>query len=58
MLSEILSYLGDRIDVEVGALCLSTEEMCGAMEAYNIRAPTTRCPVIFSMDVIAMYPNL
>ena len=58
MLSEILSYLGDRIDVEVGALCLSTEEMCGNMEAYNIRAPTTRCPVIFSMDVIAMFPNL
>ena len=58
MLSEILSYLGDRVDVEVGALCLSTEEMCGALETYNNRASTTRTPVIFSMDVVAMYPNL
>ena len=58
MLSEILSYLGDRMDVEVGALCISTEEMCGALEIFNTMASTTRSPVIFSMDVVAMYPNL
>jgi hypothetical protein len=43
---------------EVGNLCLSTEEMCGALETYNARASTTRTPVIFSKDVVAMYPNL
>ena len=43
---------------EVGNLCLSTEEMCGAIETYNARTSTTRTPVIFSKDVVAMYPNL
>jgi hypothetical protein len=43
MLSEIFSFLGDRVEVEVGAL-----------ETYNNRASTTRTPVIFSMDVVAM----
>ena len=58
ILAEILSFLGDRMDTEVGALCLSTEEMCGALEAYNQRASTTTNPVIISMDVVGMYPNM
>ena len=32
--------------------------MCGALEAYNTRASTTRTPIVFSMDVVAMFPNL
>ena len=58
MLSEILDHLGDGMDVEIGAMCLSTEEMCGALEVYNTRASTTSCLVIFSMDMVAMFPNL
>ena len=45
---------GDRMDREVGALCLSTEEMCCALEIYNRRADTTINPVVFSVDVIGM----
>ena len=58
MLSEILTTLGDRMDKEIGALCLSTEEMCGALEMYNRRAGASRKPVIFSMDVEGMFPAL
>ena len=58
MLSEILTTLGDEMDKEIGALCLSTEEMCGALEIYNRRAAESRRPVIFSMDVEGMYPAL
>ena len=46
------------MDEEVGALCLSTEEMCGALDMYNRRATNTTNPVIFSMDVKGMYPAL
>ena len=55
ILGKILSYMGDLLDREVGALCLSTEEMCGALEMYNRRAGTTTKPIIFSMDVVGMY---
>ena len=58
MLSEILTTLGDMMDKELGALCLSTEEMCGALEMYNRRAGEARKPVIFSMDVEGMFPAL
>ena len=58
MLSEILTFLGDIIDRKVGALCLSTEEMCGALEVYNQWAANTKAPVVFSMDVVAMFPSL
>ena len=47
ILSEILSYLM--------ALCLSTEEMCGALDTFNTMVSTTRSPF---MDVVGMYPNL
>ena len=46
------------MDREIGALCLSTEEMCVALEMYNRRAETTKKPVVFSMDVVGMYPAL
>ena len=58
ILLEILSFLGDTMDREIGALCLSTEEMCCALEMYNRRSSTTRNPVVFSMDVTAMFPSL
>ena len=58
ILAEILNILGDKMDNEVGALCLSTEEMYGALEMYNRRADSTRKPIIFSMDVVGMFPAL
>ena len=58
MLAEILSFLGDMVDNEVGALCLITKKMCGAIEMYNRAASDTKSPVIISMDVKNMYPSL
>ena len=34
-LAEILSFLGAIVDREVGGICLSSEEMYGAIEMYN-----------------------
>ena len=57
MLSEILTTLGDRMDLEVGSLCLSDEEMVGSLEEANRRADSFTNPVIFSKDVAAMFPS-
>ena len=34
-LAEILSFLGAMVDREVGGICLSSEEMYGAIEMNN-----------------------
>ena len=63
VLSEILTTLGDEMDETIDTLCLSTEEMCHALEAFNQKVSedhqnNIKEPVIFSMDVAAMFPSL
>ena len=63
ILSEILTTLGDEMDETIDTLCLSTEEMCHAQEAFNQKVSedhqnNIKEPVIFSMDVAAMFPSL
>ena len=63
ILSELLTTLGDEMDKTKDTLCLSTEEMCHALEAFNQRVSedhqnNVKEPVIFSMDVAAMFPSL
>ena len=58
MLSGILTFLGDQMDRELRVLCLSTEEMCSAIEMFNRRSTSTTRQIVFSMDVTAIYPSL
>ena len=63
VLSEILTTLGDEMDETIDTLCLSTEEMCHALEAFNQKVSEDHQsnieePVTFSMDVAAMFPSL
>ena len=63
VLSEILTTLGDEMDETIDTLCLSTEEMYHALEAFNQKVSEDhqniiKEPVIFSMDVAAMFPSL
>jgi len=62
-LAEILSVLGDSMDKSIGILCLSTEEMCHYLETLNRNveegsSDIVKKPVIFYMDVSAMFPSL
>ena len=57
LLTEILTTVGDRADTE-RFNTVSTEEMMEAMTQLNTRTGELRQPVVFSMDVQAMYPNL
>ena len=58
LLSEIMDRLGDRMDLQVGTLCLSTEEMLERLVRVNEKAPTMKRPTIFSTDVKALFPSL
>ena len=51
------------MDETIDTLCLSTEEMYHALEAFNQKVSEDHQsnieePVIFSMDVVAMFPSL
>ena len=51
------------MDETIDTLCLSTEEMCHAQEAFNQKVSedhqnNIKEPVIFSMDVAAKFPSL
>ena len=62
--AEILAVLGDSMGKSVNTLCLSTEEMCHCLQSFNQTVEeggatgNVHKPVIFSMDVAAMYPSL
>ena len=65
VLSEILTTLGDEMDetIDIIHVCLSTEEMYHALEAFSQKVSedhqnNIKEPVIFSMDVAAMFPSL
>ena len=55
MLTEILTVVGDKAEDE-DFNCLSNEELMAAFTEANQR--NMKNPVVFSMDVQAMYPNL
>ena len=55
MLTEVLSAIGDKADTE-GLNCLSNEELLAAFTEVNLK--DMKEPIILSMDVKSMYPNL
>ena len=63
ILSEILTTLRDEMDETIDTLCLSTDEMCPALGTFNQKVSedhpsNIKKPVIFSMNVAAMFPSL
>ena len=55
LLTEILTVVGDKAD-EDGFNCLSNEELMAALTEVNQKNMLE--PVILSMDVVSMFPNL
>ena len=64
VIAEILTVHGDSMDKSVNTQCLSTEEMCHCLQSFNQTVEeggttdNVYKPVIFSMNVVAMYPSL
>ena len=54
----VCTTLGDEMDKDVKALCLSTEEMMVGMEKVNTRKEEIQKLVVMSMDVEKMYPMM
>ena len=55
LLTEILTKVGDESDKE-SFNCLSNEELMAALSEVNKK--DMKEPIIFSMDVVSMFPNL
>ena len=55
MLTEILTRIGDEADKE-GFNCLSNEELMATLTETNQKE--MKNPIVLSMDVKSMYPNL
>ena len=55
ILTEILTVVGEKVDEEEFS-CLSNEELMAAFTEVNQK--NMKDPVVFSMDVKSMYPNL
>ena len=55
LLTEILTVVGDKADKD-GFNCLSNEELMAALTEVNQKNMLE--PVILSMDVVSMFPNL